>query len=67
MAFAEPLTDEEIEQRLESSGWTRDGDQITRTFRHTYHECIPRPRRSGPAGRSSGHPVQRRRVDSVSG
>lgn len=36
-----PLTDAEISGHLaELPGWNRDGDEITRTFTHTYHECI---------------------------
>ncbi|WP_280435119.1 4a-hydroxytetrahydrobiopterin dehydratase [Nocardia carnea] len=35
------LDDNEISRRLEAlSGWKRDGDEITRTFAHTYHECV---------------------------
>jgi 4a-hydroxytetrahydrobiopterin dehydratase len=37
----EPLSDGEIDARLaELPGWKRAGDEITRTFRHTYHECV---------------------------
>ena len=37
----EPLSDTEIEAHLaELPGWTRIGDEIARTFRHTYHECV---------------------------
>jgi 4a-hydroxytetrahydrobiopterin dehydratase len=36
-----PLTDTEISDRLAAlPGWKRDGHEITRTFRHTYHECV---------------------------
>jgi 4a-hydroxytetrahydrobiopterin dehydratase len=36
-----PLGDDEIAGRLEAlPGWQRDGDEITRTFAHTYHECV---------------------------
>ena len=36
VAFAEPLTDDEIERRLsELDGWTRTGDEISRTFGYT--------------------------------
>lgn len=36
-----PLNDSQIAARLESlPGWERDGDEITRTFAHTYHECV---------------------------
>ena len=41
MTIPEPLDDAEIEARLAGlTGWTRDGDAITRTFAHTYHECV---------------------------
>ena len=37
----EPLSDEQVTARLaELPGWARAGDEITRTFRHTYHECV---------------------------
>ena len=37
----EPLSDAEIASRLaDLPGWTRVGDEIVRTFRHTYHECV---------------------------
>jgi 4a-hydroxytetrahydrobiopterin dehydratase len=37
----EPLTDEEIGARLSSvPGWSRDGDEITRTFGIRYHGGI---------------------------
>lgn len=37
----EPLSDARIAERLASlPGWARTGDEITRTFRHTYHECV---------------------------
>jgi 4a-hydroxytetrahydrobiopterin dehydratase len=36
-----PLDDGEIAARLAAlPGWERDGDEITRTFAHTYHECV---------------------------
>jgi 4a-hydroxytetrahydrobiopterin dehydratase len=41
MSTPVPLTDAEISDRLDHlPGWTRDGNEITRTFRHTYHECV---------------------------
>ena len=41
MTYAEPLADDEIERRLgELDGWSRDGDEITKTFAHTWHECV---------------------------
>jgi 4a-hydroxytetrahydrobiopterin dehydratase len=40
-ADLEALSDDEIAARLaEVPGWTRVGDEIARTFRHTYHECV---------------------------
>jgi 4a-hydroxytetrahydrobiopterin dehydratase len=37
----EPLADHEIVARLAAlPGWTRQGDEITKTFTHTYHECV---------------------------
>jgi 4a-hydroxytetrahydrobiopterin dehydratase len=36
-----PLDDAEIAARLAAlPGWERQVDQITRTFAHTYHECV---------------------------
>jgi 4a-hydroxytetrahydrobiopterin dehydratase len=36
-----PLPEEEIAARLAAlPGWRRDGDEITRAFTHTYHECV---------------------------
>jgi 4a-hydroxytetrahydrobiopterin dehydratase len=36
-----PLSEAEIASRLAGlPGWTRDGGEITRTFAHTYHECV---------------------------
>jgi 4a-hydroxytetrahydrobiopterin dehydratase len=56
MALAEPLADEEIERRLaELDGWTRDGDQITKTFRHTYHECVHLAMYVAAKAREVGH------------
>ncbi|MEV3962961.1 4a-hydroxytetrahydrobiopterin dehydratase [Nocardia sp. NPDC050193] len=40
-ALPAPLDDSEISNHLEAlPGWVRDGDEITRTFAHTYHECV---------------------------
>jgi 4a-hydroxytetrahydrobiopterin dehydratase len=36
-----PLSDAEIERRLAGlPGWARQGDEITKTFALTYHECL---------------------------
>lgn len=38
---AEPLSDAEIEQRLAAlPGWTRNGNELTKLFALTYHECL---------------------------
>lgn len=35
------LGEDEITARLAAlPGWKRDGNEITRTFTHTYHECV---------------------------
>ncbi|MGN2641157.1 4a-hydroxytetrahydrobiopterin dehydratase [Nocardia takedensis] len=35
------LDDDQIAAALTAlPGWKRDGDEITRTFAHTYHECV---------------------------
>ncbi|MFQ6228741.1 4a-hydroxytetrahydrobiopterin dehydratase [Nocardia sp. NPDC002869] len=40
-ALPTPLDDSEIADGLEAlPGWQRNGDEITRTFAHTYHECV---------------------------
>ena len=37
----EPLPDEQIAARLAGlPGWKRVGDEIAKTFKHTYHECV---------------------------
>lgn len=56
MAFAEPLTEDEIERRLgELVGWTRNGDEITKTFAHTYHECVHLAMYVAAKAREVGH------------
>jgi 4a-hydroxytetrahydrobiopterin dehydratase len=56
MAPAEPLADEEIARRLaELDGWARDGDQIIKTFRHTYHECVHLAMYVAAKAREVGH------------
>ncbi len=56
MAVATPLTDAEIEQRLAGlDGWIRDGDAITRTFEHTYHECVHLAMYVAAKAREVGH------------
>lgn len=56
MAVPEPLTEAEITDRLAAlPGWTRDGDTITRTFSHTYHETLHLALYVGAKAREVGH------------
>lgn len=51
-----PLADEEVSRRLETlPGWKRDGDTITRTFAHTYHECVHLAMYVAAKAREVGH------------
>ena len=51
-----PLTDEEIAAELAAlPGWERDGDTITRTFAHTYHECVHLAMYVAAKAREIGH------------
>lgn len=51
-----PLTDEEIAAELAAlPGWERDGDMITRTFAHTYHECLHLAMYVAAKAREIGH------------
>jgi 4a-hydroxytetrahydrobiopterin dehydratase len=50
------LTDGEITQHLaELDGWTREGDEITRTFKHTWHECVHLATYVAAKAREVGH------------
>ena len=52
----EPLGDSEIEQRLAAlAGWIRNGDEITKTFTQTYHECLHLAMYVGAKAREIGH------------
>ncbi len=56
MACAEPLTDEGIQRRLsELNGWSRNGEEITKTFGHTYHECVHLAMYVAAKAREVGH------------
>jgi 4a-hydroxytetrahydrobiopterin dehydratase len=56
MAPAEPLSDHEIERRLaQLTGWSRAGDEITKTFSHTYHECVHLAMYVAAKAREIGH------------
>ncbi|RAY12325.1 4a-hydroxytetrahydrobiopterin dehydratase [Actinomadura craniellae] len=51
-----PLSDEEITRKLaELDGWTRHGDEITKTFAHTYHECVHLAMYVAAKAREVGH------------
>jgi 4a-hydroxytetrahydrobiopterin dehydratase len=56
MASPAPLQDREISERLAAlPGWTRDGNAITRTFAHTYHECVHLAMYVAAKAREVGH------------
>jgi 4a-hydroxytetrahydrobiopterin dehydratase len=51
-----PLSEAEISSRLaELPGWTRDGNELTRTFAHTYHECVHLAMYVAAKAREVGH------------
>jgi 4a-hydroxytetrahydrobiopterin dehydratase len=51
-----PLGDDEIVARLAAlPGWERAGNAITRTFAHTYHECLHLAMYVGAKAREVGH------------
>jgi 4a-hydroxytetrahydrobiopterin dehydratase len=53
---AAPLTDGQIADGLAVlDGWARAGDAITRTFSHTYHECLHLAIYVGAKAREFGH------------
>jgi 4a-hydroxytetrahydrobiopterin dehydratase len=52
----EPLSDDEIRRRLAfMNGWRRNGDEITKTFILTYHECLHLAMYVGAKAREIGH------------
>ena len=52
----QPLSDGEIALRLGAmAGWERDGDEITKTFALTYHECLHLAMYVGAKAREIGH------------
>lgn len=56
MPVPEPLTDDEITDRLALlEGWTRDGDEIARTFTTSYHECVHLAMYVAAKAREIGH------------
>lgn len=56
MPVPEPLTNDEIARRLDLlNGWVRNGDEITRTFQHTYHECVHLAMYVAAKAREVGH------------
>jgi 4a-hydroxytetrahydrobiopterin dehydratase len=51
-----PLSEVQITERLAGlPGWSRDGDMITRTFAHTYHECVHLAMYVAAKAREVGH------------
>jgi 4a-hydroxytetrahydrobiopterin dehydratase len=51
-----PLTDDEIAEHLDAlDGWVRDGDELTKTFAHTYHECVHLAMYVAAKAREVGH------------
>ncbi|HTU72931.1 MAG TPA: 4a-hydroxytetrahydrobiopterin dehydratase [Trebonia sp.] len=56
MADLTPLQDDEISERLAGlPGWQRDGHAISRTFAHTYHECVHLAMYVAAKAREIGH------------
>ena len=56
MSAPEPLTEEQIAEGLaEVPGWQRDGQAITRTFKHSYHECVHLAMYVAAKAREVGH------------
>jgi 4a-hydroxytetrahydrobiopterin dehydratase len=56
MPVPEPLGGEEIARRLaRMDGWQRQGDEITKTFKLAYHECLHLAMYVGAKAREIGH------------
>ncbi|MFC4054641.1 4a-hydroxytetrahydrobiopterin dehydratase [Actinomadura syzygii] len=56
MTIPEPLTDGQIAEQLAAlPGWERDGDAISRTFKHTYHETVHLAMYVAAKAREVGH------------
>lgn len=56
MSAPAPLTEEQIAGGLaEVPGWQRDGHAITRTFKHSYHECVHLAMYVAAKAREVGH------------
>jgi 4a-hydroxytetrahydrobiopterin dehydratase len=52
----DPLSDDEIMRRIAGmNGWRRNGDEITKTFVLTYHECLHLAMYVGAKAREMGH------------
>ena len=52
----EPLSDSEITQRLATmAGWRRNGDEMTKTYALSYHECLHLAMYVGAKAREIGH------------
>jgi 4a-hydroxytetrahydrobiopterin dehydratase len=56
MPVPQPLADEQIVAHLaEHPGWERHGQTITRTFKHSYHECVHLAMYVAAKAREIGH------------
>lgn len=56
MSVPEPLSDDQIAEQLAVlPGWERDGDMITRTYRHSYHETVHLAMYVAAKAREVGH------------
>lgn len=56
MSIPAPLTEDEISEQLAGlPGWERDGDSITRVFKHTYHETVHLAMYVAAKAREVGH------------
>ncbi len=52
----QPLSEEQIVAHLaELPGWEREGQAITRTFKHAYHECVHLAMYVAAKAREVGH------------
>jgi 4a-hydroxytetrahydrobiopterin dehydratase len=56
LPVTEPMSDAEIGQRLAGlAGWTRNGNEITKAFTLTYHECLHLAMYVAAKAREIGH------------
>jgi 4a-hydroxytetrahydrobiopterin dehydratase len=56
LSVAEPMSDSQIERRIAGLvGWTRKGNELTKTFALTYHECLHLAMYVAAKAREIGH------------